>query len=270
MSRPEPRLTDVPAAPQQEPAPHGQAQLDWRVEAASRLAVAAGKHPVGAQVVKVTVGPRGRLPALVFATPSPPALELNAAVEAARRAEDARTRLELRDVLGFDRPMQQVADASLPSLYDFLQDALVSVIFSYIAVETFANQEIRRLITAPRKVLMRGEVRLLEVADIERWVSTEDKLVQVLSVAAGVAAPRKSKWWPHFRRLARLRDDLAHLKEGRAYPRVAGGIPPASIFHELLTTDPVEYPRTAIQAIRHFAPGDPAWLAAAMELVESR
>jgi len=267
VSQPTPHRDEAQATPNEEPAKGGQGRLDWRVEVATTLSADAGAHHAGAPVIKVTVGPRVGLPELVFPTPSPTALGLGAAIQAARRAETSRAGLDVLELHAFGRGMQQITDASIECLYDYFQEAFVSVVFSYVAVETFANLEIRRLITSPREVLVRGQLQLIEVADIERRVSTEDKLVQILSVVSGFPAPRRAKWWPRFKRLG---DDLIHLKDGRAYPRSAGAIPEASIFHELLATAAmIEYPRTAIHVIRHFTRDEPPWLTAAAEQVEA-
>ena len=112
----------------------------------------------------------------------------------------------------------------------------------------------------------------LDADAIERWLPTEQKLVDVIPVFMRVHPPKKAKWWAPFKSLARVRNDTIHLKAGRAYPRAAVGVPPPSIFHELLATKSLlVFPKTAINGMKHFHEGRelPGWLTTADGMVRA-
>ncbi len=253
------------------------ATFDWRVRAATTLAqdVPAAypggpSHKAGAPVVVVTIG-RGihRLP-LSFATPSSPALALSAAIKAATAAKVLRNSLVFDVHPGPTGSIEGISDGTTVQLFDFFEQAFVSIVFSYQSIEAFANEEVHRLVQRPYRVSFRGSLEDLDADAIERWLPTDQKLVDVIPAFVRVHAPKKAKWWSSFRSLTRLRNDTIHLKAGRAYPRTAIGLPPPSIFHELLATRSLlVFPITAAAAMRHFHEGRelPSWLTTAEQMI---
>jgi hypothetical protein len=252
----------------------GGVPLDWRMRFSTTLAAdvpaafAGGpSHKAGAPVILVTVGPGTRGKSIAFATPSSPALFLSAAMRAANLADGFRASVRFHDQLSPDGPAQGVSDGSTESLYDFFEQAVAAVVFSYQAIEAFANEEVQRLVTKPMTLDLRGRLEQCDADAIERWASTEQKLIDVLPSAMKVRPAKKSTWWSSFKALARIRNDTVHLKAARAYPRRAAGVPAQSVFHELLLTSSLlSFPKTSIAAIGHFQQGDlPGWLASAKE-----
>jgi hypothetical protein len=248
--------------------------LDWRMRFSTTLAAdvpaafpGGPSHRAGAPVILVTVGPGTRGKSIAFATPSSPALFLSAAMRAANLADGFRASVRFEDHLSPGGPAQGVSDDSTESLYDFFEQAVATVVFSYQAVEAFANEEVQRLVTTPMTLDLRGRLEQCDAEAIERRASTEQKLVDVLPSAMQVRPAKKSTWWSSFKALARIRNDIVHLKAARAYPRSASGVAAQSIFHELLFTNSLlSFPKTSIAALEHFQQGDPpGWLVAAKE-----
>lgn len=266
------------ATEQRETTMPGEARSDWRVLFETTLAADAPAlyrggpgHKVGERVVLTTVGPRRGAVPLGFDTPSASALALSAAIRAATTADQLRGSLRYEPSIGPPGGLEVVSDGTVPLLYDFFEHAYVAVVFSYQAIEAFANEEIQRVVTTSQHLVLRGRWEDLDADGCERWLSTEQKICDLLPSFLGAARPTKSKWWPDFKGLARLRDATIHLKARHAYPR--GDPPTASFFHELLAVDSVgAYPKTGIAAIEHLHDGRdrPAWLKAARDLVERR
>lgn len=251
--------------------------FDWRARAATTLAqdVPAAypggpSHKAGAPVVVVTIGPGlHRLP-LSFVTPSSPALAVSAAIKSASAAHELRKKLLFDIHSGPTGSTEGVSDGTTVELFDFFEQAFVAIVFSYQSIEAFANEEVQRLVQRPYKVSFRGDLEELDADAIERWLPTEQKLVDVIPAFMRVRPPKKAKWWASFKSLTRLRNDTIHLKAGRAYPRALIGVPPPSIFHELLATKSLMvFPNTAIAAMRHFHEGRdlPGWLTSAEAII---
>lgn len=270
------RTGDEGSAEQREPTPQGKRRSDWRVLFETTLATdlpsaypGGPEHKAGARVVATTLGPRRGAVPLGFETPSTSALALSAAIRAAATAEGLRGSLGYKPTISPTGPTESVSDETISELYDFFEHVYVAVVFSYQAIEAFANEEIQRLVTAPQHLVVRGRNEDLDADACERWLSTDEKLSKLLPSLMHIGRPTKTKWWPDFKGLVRVRDATIHLKARHAYPR--GDQLQASFFHELLAVETVGvYPKTGMTAIEHLHEGRerPAWLEAARELAE--
>src|SRR5207247_2481208 len=100
--------------------------------------------------------------------------------------------------------------------------------------------------------------------EIERNVSTEEKLATILPELAKLKSPKGTKLWENFVKLKELRDATIHLKELNQYVR--GAEDKQTVYYQFLTHDATEYPRRAIAMIRYFTPkGRDAWILGAEE-----
>ena len=251
----------------------GDPYFDWRIWFATTLAAdlpaafpGGPSHEAGAAVRVATVAGDARSPS--FITPSSSALALGASIRAAEEADDRRTSLSLTSVIGPDGRGISIADESTSALYDFFERAYVAIVFSYQAIEAYANEQIAGRLTAPIEMSVRGRIETLDAESIERWIPTSQKLVDVLPALRNVASPKKALWWPSFKELERLRDATVHLKAGHAYPRATSRLR-RSYFHELLAAKSIRlFPQIAVRTIGHFEtdPPRPGWLLAAEAL----
>lgn len=260
-----------------------EARSDWRVLFETRLTAdvpaafpGGPEHKAGARVVVSTLGPRRGAVPLSFEAPSTTALALSAAIRAAAVADQLRGSLRYQPAIDPSGPTESITNETTGHLYDFFEHAYVAIVFSYQAVEAFANQEIQWLVTAPQHVNLRGRWEDLDADACERRLSTEQKIAGLLPGLLGVTSPHRARWWPGFKELGRLRDATIHLKARHAYPRTdypRTDPPTASFFHELLAAKSVAaYPQTAASAIEHLLEGRdrPAWLNAARDLAEGK
>jgi hypothetical protein len=253
-----------------------EARPDWRLLFETTLAAdmpaaysGGPEHKAGARIVMSTLGARRGAVPLGFATPSTSALALSAAIRAAADAAALRSSLRYTPNISPWGPAEAVTDETMGKLYDFFEQAYIAIVFSYQAVEAFANEEIQRLVTAPQHLSLRGRWEDLDADACERWLSTGQKIADLLPGLLGITAPKKEKWWPAFKELGRLRDATIHLKARHAYPRT--GEPTASFFHELLAVRSLAmYPQAGVGAIEHLHQGRerPTWLQDARRLAE--
>ena len=87
---------------------------------------------------------------------------------------------------------------------------VAEVIFSFTAIEAFANESIQAAFTYSWK--NSKEVKQLARADIERFVQLDEKLKRVLPEAHNLKSPAGTTAWQGFKELKAVRDRVVHMK----------------------------------------------------------
>lgn len=243
---------------------------DWRIENVTTLAEdlpsnypGGPDHKAGARVTTVTVTRRSSGDLISFETPGATALALNIAIVAARKAEELRSRVKYVSAVSPYGPGQTVPGESSTALYDFLEQCMIAVTFSFQALETFCNYSITRNLTGKMVIrLKRGEENLT-ASEIERFLSTGEKLAKILPKLLDIPTPSGKAIWERFVKLQQARDATMHLKGFDQNPQ--SSIDRESLFFQLLNRDPFEFPETAVALISHFHDGKdrPRWLSMA-------
>jgi len=236
---------------------------DWRYAAASRLAkdVPAAypggpSHKAGAPVYQSALVKTVDGENIAFTAPSATAMALNVARKAANHATTLHEQLEYRRVVTPDGPGKGICTSSDSRLFDFFEQCMVSAVFSYHALEVFCNHTISREVNQAVDVKRRGKRSSLRPSELERQLSTEEKLSQVLPKLKGLPTPKGKAVWEPFKRLKEVRDSTVHLKSGDQYT-----IDRESLFFQFLSRRANEYPAAAVAMIRYFSPeGEPRWL----------
>lgn len=240
---------------------------DWRFGAVSTLSkgVAPVKpggaaFPAGTKVLLTTVSFDRNGQQVGFVAPSATALAINIAISAARQAEVVRPKVPHVVIPGSDGPINSIPSEQSSSLFDFFEQCLIAVTFSFQSIETFCNHTISRSQKAKIEVRRRRDKFLLTPEEVERTLSTEEKVGKVLPKLLDCATPSGKAVWERLLKLQRIRDAAIHLKGHDQYPR--GGVDRESLFFQLLTTDPYQYPEAAVAVIGHFctAGNMPRWL----------
>ncbi len=239
-----------------------ESEADWRFATLARVK---GDQVVQGSFVKdrtllwlttVTADSSGARRA--FPTPSPAALALGIAIEAARTAAALRSHIEFS--AGGD-----IAPGSVGTLYTFFEQSMAAAVFSFQSIEAYANQVISRLATAPMDVPRRNGVETLDPDGLERRLGTDEKVHFVLPKLLNVPSPKGGQVWARYRELKSIRDSTVHLKSEDHYIR--GRVDRESVYHRLLTASAASFPRAASHLIRHFCAAAPErWL----ELAEQR
>lgn len=147
------------------------------------------------------IGKRGHVD---FALPSSPALFLNAA---------RRSYAQIKDI-DPEQLFYRWQNGRIPinhsKLFDYFESFASHIVFSFTALEAFANEAIPR--EFEYEVEKKGEKSLLKKPEIERTVNLDEKLHTVLPKALGVASPKGKKPWQHYKALKAMRDRIIHLK----------------------------------------------------------
>lgn len=142
-----------------------------------------------------------------FALPSAPALYLSLAHD----ARSKRMAIDLCDVF-VDHPQPQGTwPENHRPLFDWLQLGAAEIIFSFTALEAFANESIPASFeytwTTSKK-----QIKILKGSEIERSVQLDEKLKHVLPKAHNIKSPSGTTAWQQFKELKHVRDRLVHLK----------------------------------------------------------
>ncbi len=177
---------------------------------------------------------------LSFGLPSAPALYLSLA----RAAHAKRVAIDV-DACFIEHPSPQ---GTYPEnhrlLFDFFETVMAEVIFSFTAIEAFANESIPPSFVYSWKNAK--EVKQLARPDIERLVQLDEKLKRVLPEAYGIKSPAGTKIWQEFKTLKAVRDRLVHMK---SVDRRASGPEHQTIWGVMLAHRPMDFPSVAHRVI---------------------
>lgn len=147
------------------------------------------------------LGTRGHVD---FGVPSGPALFLNAA----RRSYD-----QIKDVdpaLMFYKWQNGRIPVNHSKLFDYFESFASHVVFSFTALEAFANEAIPNEFEYAFE--RKGEKRRLKKPEIERTISLDEKLHSVLPKALRATSPKGKQLWQRYKLLKKMRDRIIHLK----------------------------------------------------------
>jgi len=196
---------------------------------------------------------------LSFPMPSPAALAFNLAFESARAASASRARLTF---IGSRRGPKKFEQEHVPTLFTYFEQMMSTVVFSFQCIEAYANEEIANYVKGPMEIPRKNGIERLSPEELERKLTTEEKLTIVLPQLRSIRSPKGKASWGHFRELKDVRDSTVHLKSRDQYVR--GKIDNESVYHRLLRRRAYWYPTVAVQLIRHFClKTPPRWLEAA-------
>lgn len=95
-------------------------------------------------------------------------------------------------------------------IFSYLEDVMASVVFAYTALEAFANEEIPDDFVYTISKSKCSEV--FDKSQIERSLSLQTKLGDILPAITGIASPKGTKVWQEFVALEELRNNIIHMK----------------------------------------------------------
>lgn len=230
---------------------------DWRTNMVARVDGDQGHYKdndIVRQVVSAT-GPTGIR--FGYAVPSAVALSLNIAETAAQTAETLKLKIHWQPTNAGGETAFTVTTDGLPPLYDFFEQCMLSAVFSYQAVEAFANYVIGRELTHSMKVRRGGKLKTLTPEELAKQLSTGEKLKRVLPAIRKVESPEGTAKWKRFERLEETRHAAIHLKVGDQF-----GKDRFTLFFKLLDMKIAEFPSAAVTIVHHYfkLDAEPRWL----------
>jgi len=238
---------------------------DWRIQAATRIVsdVAAAypggpSHKAGAVITLTTMAATPQHQNLGFITPSATALALSAAFRSAERAGSLWNQLQYQKLVTPDGPGKGVSNIVV--LFDYFEEALAAASLSFQAIEAFANRTIARLLTGTMLVQRRNGPQQMSAEDIERQISTSEKIATILPTLLNESSIKGGREWQLFDKLRGVRDASTHFKSGDQYPG-SGKAEKGSLYDVLLNSDPRDFPLSAVRVILKIGlTPQPRWL----------
>jgi hypothetical protein len=245
---------------------------DWRLLLATRLAKdqpaafpGGPSHKAGTPVHLVTsTRGTGNQP-VGFITPSSTALALSIAMSASLQSANIFKQITFDNILTPEGSGKSVGYKNAPPLFDFFESCMITITFSFQALETFCNWVIADQIKG-NMVICRNKVdETFTVGELERKLSTGDKIHLVLPSVYRVTSPKGKKVWVNYKKLKEARDSIVHLKSFDQYPNrsVVGQVDQDSLYFVFLNNKMTFFPKAAIAIIQHFYPNPenlPRWL----------
>lgn len=143
-------------------------------------------------------------------------------------------------------------------LFACIEATMASIVFACTALEAFVNEKVPD--TYVHVVVEERVTRQYDKQQIERALSLDHKIGDVLPAALGMKTPKGGKLWSDYQKLRDLRDRIVHMKTA---DRFFNGEAGSSIWNSLLTKPlPATY-APAKAMMRHFfasAKDWPRWL----------
>jgi hypothetical protein len=244
---------------------------DWRIETVVRVrgdqTLPSGQLAKdGTLGWKTTVTEDKLYGPVAFPTPNPIALLLDIALMSAIKAKNARKSITYPTVSDSGSRSAEVAHA--PLLYEYFEHCMITVVFAFQSIELFANHSIWNKAKGPLTIQRDGKNKTFTLDQVERRLSTDEKIVQVLPQLMHKKIDDKSELWKRYASLKKVRDSVVHLKSGDHYVR--GKIDVDSVYYNCLKVDPVVFPSTCVSLMRHFiSRGDQRWLDAAEDYLKA-
>jgi hypothetical protein len=208
-----------------------------------------------------------------FVTPSSTALALSIAINASFQSAKLFKQIAFENVLTPEGPGRSVGHKNALPLFDYFELCMITVTFSFQALETFCNWVIADRIQGTLTICRNKVDETLTVDELERKLSTGEKLHLVLPKLFGIISPKGRKVWLNFKKLKHARDSIVHLKSSDQYPNrsVLGAVDKDSLYFVFLNNKMTFFPKAAIAMIQHFFVDSkemPRWLEKPVEFAK--
>ena len=252
--------------------------IDWRIHAMTTLmsdlpALFPGgpSHKAGSPIYLSHLIKSKKHKYLGFITPSVVALSLNISFVSSINAKEIYQLIKFEDSIGPKGNQKKVANEYIKSLFDYFENCMVSVVFSFQAIESFCNSVLSEDPNKIFKVNYRGKIINKRAFEIERDSSTEEKLSEIIPQELNISIPKTDKLWQKFIDLKFVRDSTVHFKSNDMFSKIEN-IDDNSLFYLFIKNDPIIYPTSAFEIINYFTKslGPTPWKSHIYELISKK
>lgn len=143
----------------------------------------------------------------------------------------------------------QVASDKIGWLYNFFEQRFLNIVFSFTALEAFANQTVPDDFVFSKLRQDKKSTESFDKDQIERNLSLDIKLSEVLPKITGIKFEKGTSLWNQYSKLKAIRDRIVHIKS------VDMGIKDrkiTSVWAEILEGRNTDYSLVAHRVIQHF------------------
>lgn len=140
----------------------------------------------------------------------------------------------------------KITEELKPDFYDFFEQMQTSIIFSYIAIEGFCNAVIPEDYQF-EKFNEKGIKETWSKENIERWMSTSEKVGNILPMILKASDIKIESFWTNFKELEKLRNDIVHQKTIEKGTKLD-----AELYHQMLNPNVIDKITSSIKVIEFF------------------
>lgn len=207
-----------------------------------------------------------------FALPSPAKLSISIAINASHIAERLRKAITYAPTFNSCGRGKHVKPETLKQLYDFFEFCMISVTFSYQALEAYSNCIIADQLKGAISLRMNKKIKQFNSKQIlEGSISTDTKLGTILPKILNVDPPEtnNNSVWQNYLELKRVRNTTIHMKLSDATSGV--NIDKETLLYEFFRADIGVFPKYALDMIDSFETNrtNRYWIDQARYLLES-
>ncbi|WP_201533734.1 hypothetical protein [Psychrobacter immobilis] len=147
-----------------------------------------------------------------FLTPSMVALQINIANESIRNIKKLKDRIKIipSEQKKEDRELGEKMIGHTLEVYEFIEQAQKSIIFSFTALETFVNLSIPKDFIWEKTTTRKKEIYNKE--QIERYIPWKEKINLVITDIYKLPEIKQTKFWSSLMELLEIRNRLIHIK----------------------------------------------------------
>lgn len=178
---------------------------------------------------------------ITLAIPNEITIAISVATKALQQAQ--KIKVDLEQLSEFT---ESIYDRNVGLAYDYLESIQVATIFAYKAVESFCNAVIPDTYTYKKTTSRSTEHYSKE--QIERWISTSEKVASILPSILKCSPPQSESFWSDFKSLERLRNEIIHSKSSNT----------DAIQEELFAEHVYRHIQSAMALLEHFISIDPS------------
>ena len=186
--------------------------------------------PKGSQVTLYSIIQLNKKKHLSIALPNATAICINSSRRAWEESQKIRKCSKIDSSIKREITFNTTSDS-----FDYIEKVMESVVMGFTALEAFANENIPE--NYEHHAHKNSEI-ILEITDnktIERWLSLDEKLSNVLPSALGVESPKGKKCWQGYHDLKTTRDRIIHMKKE---DRRSSGPEIPTLWHKLFKINP--------------------------------
>lgn len=144
--------------------------------------------------------------------------------------------LEIRNTSKIYRSLKsKVTFNSKSEAFDYIERIMESIIMAYTVLEAFVNEKIPDDFNYEHTNRKNGTTEVMDKQSIERWLSLNEKLSNILPLAIEIQSPKGSKCWHSYHKLEKIRNRIIHMKEEDRRP-TGPEIP--TLWHDLFKVEP--------------------------------
>lgn len=227
---------------------------DWRIRAVLTIAKdippafpGGPSHKKGSPMYLTHVAKSKSNNTIGFITPDVSAMALNISINASKKASRIKGKIKYEKIISPWGDGISVTKETTQSLFNYFENFMTSIVFSFLAVEGYANS----LISLEPNHLFSYKEQQFTANYVERNISTKEKVKYILPQITNRRINNSDRVWQDFILLKNARDAIVHIKYKDLFSN-KDTIDDSSLYFNFLNNEPALFPKYGYEVIRYF------------------